>query len=500
MSLTLYNDVLNLALDQVNVDLLVKIWSDSFKLNVESMMEINKKIVSFLPSLRKRIGMPPSESKDFKKFVKDYDEFEYKSQCSEHPTLCTIFFAKRGNLRYLKKALAKKATLYPKVVRVAAKHNHRNILAYIFELVGDQASYLSQALEGATEGGHLDLVEYFLEKGAERSEDSFYYAAKNGSPEILKFFDFQTVEQKRVRLEGASSGGHLDLVKLILREDRKVVSIENGLLAAANRGHLEVVSLFVEYGAKNLLLPIREAAKKGHLPVVKYLLTKNDTLGSLAVEFSLRYKHLEVTKFLVENKFVEFYKVIRDSAQGDYLEEFSYLVSVLLKLEKEYVRETLVKVIDIVVRRGSKDFLACILSAFHPSTLIQELETVLDYVLLTEASHSKLELLKESLKLEGRTVSYETLVSKSQRLDVIRFLAENVEDLNLALLKAVNDKNENAISVLINVGATNLEEALSLALQIGDRYIIRRLHCELDYPPSEWLYIPDDDISDDESE
>lgn len=61
MSLGLYEDMLNLALDQANVDLLVKLWSDSFKLNTESMLEINNKIVSFLPYLRKRLGLPPKE-------------------------------------------------------------------------------------------------------------------------------------------------------------------------------------------------------------------------------------------------------------------------------------------------------------------------------------------------------------------------------------------------------------------------------------------------------
>lgn len=481
----LYDNILNLSLEQSNVDLLVKLWSDSSRLDKGSLSKIREKITAKLPELRKRIGMSPSLSTEFKEFVEDYDEYMYKKCTTMSPRICLVIFAKKGDLRYVKKALEKDVGVLPDVVRVASKHKHELIVNYILDKITEvgRVDYLTKGLEGAADGGHIDLIESFLEKGATRSHNVHYYAAKNGSPEVMKFFDYTTDDQKCRRFEGASRGGRLDIVRRVLKEDKGIVSIENGLLAAATGGHLELVTFFVENGAKNLYYPVRSAAKKGHLPVVKYLLGKDNTMGSMTVEFSLRYKQLEVTKFLVENGLVTVHRVIRDSACGDYFEEFSYLLTKLLSsnYNKEYIRSTLFTVIDVLVRRESRVFLEYVLSM--SSTIARELDgkqSLLDYILLSEVSQGKLELLKESLELEGRTVSYETLLFKSEKFYVTYFLAEKMGDLNLALLKAVEAGNKEIVKTLISLGADNLEEALSLAQSQDNTKIVEYLEYYLE--------------------
>lgn len=242
MSLELYNDILNLAREQLNVDLLVKIWHDSVLMNKKDMIEINKKLISFLPYLRQRLNLSSSDSKDFKEFIEEYDEHQYKSQCSGEPNKCLVFFAKKGDLRNVRKAIKKgKYNQVPSVaLRSAAKYGRKNIIDYILlniENVSDTIykRYLLAGLEGAAEGGNVNLINFFLKKGASVTPRVLYAAAKNGSPEVLNLFDYTTKEDKEAGLEGAAAGGHLELVKKFLEDDTDSQVLEEAIENSAKK-------------------------------------------------------------------------------------------------------------------------------------------------------------------------------------------------------------------------------------------------------------------------
>ena len=42
---------------------------------------------------------------------------------------------------------------------------------------------------GAAEGGHKDLVDFFISQGANNWKLGLSYAKKSGNPEIIKFFE-----------------------------------------------------------------------------------------------------------------------------------------------------------------------------------------------------------------------------------------------------------------------------------------------------------------------
>ena len=99
------------------------------------------------------------------------------------------------------------------------------------------------ALEGAAAGGHKDLVQTLLDKGADPSRG----------------------------LRGAAMGGHSDLVQLMLG---KGADPDAGLQGAAQGGHLNIVKLMFEHGADRKDKPLAFASGFGHCDIVQFLLQR----------------------------------------------------------------------------------------------------------------------------------------------------------------------------------------------------------------------------------
>ena len=61
--------------------------------------------------------------------------------------------------------------------------------------------------------------------------------------------------------------GNVDLLRKILVEN-DIFDVEYGMWIAAERGHLDVVKLMIEYGANNYDIPAFYAARQGHMDIV----------------------------------------------------------------------------------------------------------------------------------------------------------------------------------------------------------------------------------------
>lgn len=143
--------------------------------------------------------------------------------------------------------------------------------------------------------GHLEVVKYFVEKGADIEAEN-----KDGWN----------------ALELSAEAGHLEVVKYLV-EERTYVGEENdqldtALRSSAEEGHLEVVKYLVSKGANvkaedgNGNTAVHFSAREGHLDVLKYLVTQGADInatnenGDTALHFSAYEGHLEVVKYLVE--------------------------------------------------------------------------------------------------------------------------------------------------------------------------------------------------------
>jgi ankyrin repeat protein len=73
--------------------------------------------------------------------------------------------------------------------------------------------------------GHLELVKYFIEKGA-----------------AINYYNHNCAE-----LYGAAKNGHLKIVELLLNYVTNAKEIDESLEIAAKNGHLDIIKILLKY-------------------------------------------------------------------------------------------------------------------------------------------------------------------------------------------------------------------------------------------------------------
>jgi len=154
--------------------------------------------------------------------------------------------------------------------------------------------YNDYPLRKAARYGHLEVVKYLLEQGADLHVDNDYplrKAARYGHLEVVKYLLEQGADlhvDNDYPLRYAAENGHLEVVKYLLEQGADLHAGDNDALRwAALRGHLEIVKYLVEQGADLHAendWALRLAARNSHLEVVKCLVEKGADSDRLSEE------------------------------------------------------------------------------------------------------------------------------------------------------------------------------------------------------------------------
>ncbi|KAG6843524.1 hypothetical protein H0H87_003490, partial [Tephrocybe sp. NHM501043] len=170
-------------------------------------------------------------------------------------------------------------------------------LMYVKNATADgayQAKYLGTPLNTATQEGHLEMVEYLLEKGSSIDAASkARVCAMQGTAHGVCLGKYVGTP-----LHTASSGGNLKVVKHLLENGASVNAtakyVGTPLHAAATGGNLKVVKYLLEIGAsvdaaaKYVGTPLHAAASGGNLKVVKHLLENGASMDAAGKDHSLK--------------------------------------------------------------------------------------------------------------------------------------------------------------------------------------------------------------------
>ena len=102
-------------------------------------------------------------------------------------------------------------------------------------------------LRGACSGGHLELVKLMISRGANNWDCGLQHACRGGHLELVNLMISRGNDHWNNGLYGACRGGHLELANLMI--SRGAYTWNYGLRGACRGGHLELVDLIISLGA-----------------------------------------------------------------------------------------------------------------------------------------------------------------------------------------------------------------------------------------------------------
>ncbi len=174
----------------------------------------------------------------------------------------------------------------------------------------------------ASSSGHLALVKYLLESSDrsytidihEHYEHAFRMASQNGHIDIIEYLldrnnDIDVQALDNYALKGAAGNGHLAVVDYLINNGADIhVYNDYPLRLACLHDHLAVIQYLVINGAdvnaedSNALM---FAIKKGHLKIIEYLVSAGINIhaqNNEAIIIAIKHGHLAILKHLIDNK------------------------------------------------------------------------------------------------------------------------------------------------------------------------------------------------------
>ena len=215
------------------------------------------------------------------------------------------FGAAAGGHTELAELLVKKGASKLNVLEGAALGKQMTVIETTLDQLKNEPNYNSKRhkkaasyiLRGAAEGGHMDLVEKMLEEGAEPTK-GFEGAAEGGQLEIAQLL-LRKGAYMHDSIKLAAKGGHIELVKLILDNSKNFeLDVSDGLHSAAEGGHMDIIKLLLDKGG-NPNDALESTARNGHIDILKLLLNEGANPAG-ALRQAAYGGHIEIVQMMLE--------------------------------------------------------------------------------------------------------------------------------------------------------------------------------------------------------
>jgi hypothetical protein len=163
-------------------------------------------------------------------------------------------------------------------------------------VISKGATDFNNGLKTAASGGHLNLINLFLEKGATNMNYGLHGAAKFGDPKLIEFFISKGANDWIGALIGAARGGHLELVKHFIKlcEESNIPINWNAVLYNTIYGNnLELIPYIISRGANDLnyamALVIMSHNIRDKMKIINYLIKAGFNNWGYAITISEQY-------------------------------------------------------------------------------------------------------------------------------------------------------------------------------------------------------------------
>lgn len=160
-------------------------------------------------------------------------------------------------------------------------------------------------LAAAVKGGHFDLVEYFVSKGASDFRRGIRAAAENNHKDLVDY----CIAKKPYRwyipaAAGAAYGGHRDLLDYIIsRSPKKSLTPDEWCIMmnnASTKGHMHIIEYCISKGADSWDDGLFNAAYTNNKKLMEYYISKGASDWKQGMQGAIIADNIEFVEYFLE--------------------------------------------------------------------------------------------------------------------------------------------------------------------------------------------------------
>ncbi len=215
---------------------------------------------------------------------------------------------KSGNLKKIKKYIKIHNINDDEILFYSIREHYNDVVKYLLNHYYNNDIY-PQCLTEATYSGNLDIVKFITKKDTKVYDSLLSLAVYYNRLPIVKFFtkrDFsEGIFQKS--LMTAFSGGHLDIIKYLIKEKNLHYDNYDVLYDAVRHRQVDIIKYLVENGANPNILNIFNFLleyRSGNLELLKTLIDNDVDINidnGAALKNSIQSGSFDIVQFLIEN-------------------------------------------------------------------------------------------------------------------------------------------------------------------------------------------------------
>lgn len=190
--------------------------------------------------------------------------------------------------------------LVKKYVQIFLSYNNKN--AYDNHQI---KKILNRGLNGACNGGHLNLIKYMIDHGANDLNSGLWHACQSNLKIVKYIIDFGV--DPFYSFYGACCSGNLEIVKYfiaIVSKQKKIFNYYYYTSQACETSHLEIVKYMFKlrksWSTDDINGLLHMACRCGQLEIAKYLVSRgaNDFNGGL--QFAVKYNKPNTAYYMTD--------------------------------------------------------------------------------------------------------------------------------------------------------------------------------------------------------
>jgi len=252
--------------------------------------------------------------KRIKKAVK-YGYFDLVKFISDKMTYIKIFnlglkySIRNGSDEMIEYFIEKGANNWNIGLREAARKKDLKLIEYFIK---KGANDWNEGLYGAAESGDKNIINYFIDKGANKWDKAIIAAAKNNL-EIVLFFKkkFSYILEKYIHwnliaINSITGKDSLNIINYIIKHESNIIW-GDVLIKASKKGKMEIVKIIISKDDKvynNINNAIYSSIEGGHIDIIYFLCSKMFEKNKIVDWNSLMIKAIEENNFELGKYFV----------------------------------------------------------------------------------------------------------------------------------------------------------------------------------------------------